>query len=878
MKRRMILVVAMCSVCFAAYSAQADGVRGIDIDFVTIGNAGNPWDTQVMETDGTAGYGDVSYEYRIGKYEITNGQWDSFVTAAGAPTGNPSEAYGRSTYWTGDNIPTTGVSWYEAAQFCNYLTSGDKSQGAYRFSGDNLNPGDFEGIDRDSAVSTYGIAYVIPTEDEWHKAAYYTGSDYSIYANGTDTAPIPGDDTNYDKVIGQPWDVGAGTMEQNGTFDMMGNVWEWNETLLPGSVRGVRGGYYYDDDYLRSSHRNYNAPYSERDIIGFRVASVPEPCSPVACPSADLNGDCFVDSDDFALMAIQWPATDFNDVAVMSNQWLTTDPCIPDDMAYIPDGTFDMGDSLGEGDSDELPVHTVTLDWFFMGKYEITNQQYCDYLNSALAQGLITVTSGVVYQAGASYAYSDTHNSHSKSQIDYNDVSETFSVRTKGEPPRDMSDHPMVMVTWYGAAAYCNWRSRQEGKEQCYNLSTGACDFGKYGYRLATEAEWEYAARGGLSARRFPWGDTITHSQANYCSSSSYSYDISPTRGCHPIWNDGYEPYTSPVGSFAANGYGLYDMAGNVWEWCNDWFLSSYYSSSPTNNPTGPVTGSSRVLRGGGWNYFACSCRVASRFITPTRSDSDFGFRLVLDLAPARPQEPDGMVWVDINDPGVSGHEGFNGEMSKYETTNAQYCQFLNAALASGDIYVDSNIVYGSDGSNSGADFVDEVYYNLAGSGYTHNGATNGGAARINYTGSSFTIDSGFENHPVTYISWYGSTAFCNYYGWRLPTEWEWQAVADYNGSYTYGCGTSINNSIANYHNSTHPDGTTVAGSFGAYGYGLCDMAGNVWEWTSSIYAGSSRVLRGGSWGGIDGYCTVSDRFDSYPDRTDGSFGFRVCR
>ena len=355
-------------------------------------------------------------------------------------------------------------------------------------------------------------------------------------------------------------------------------------------------------------------------LISFVVITISGSFCLGDCPSADLTGDCFVDYEDFALMAAQW---------------LTTDPCIPVGMAYIPGGTFEMGDSFNEGDSDELPVHTVTVDSFYMGKYEITNRQYCDYLNSAMSEGLVTVTSSVVYQAGSgtSYPYCDTHSASTYSQIDCNDVSGIFSVRTKSG--RDMSNDPMVEVSWYGAVAYCNWRSQEGGYETCYDPCdpNWPCDLSKKGYRLTTEAEWEYAARGGLSCRRFPWGDTISHDQANYKSSSVYSYDISPTKGYHPTWNDGVYPYTSAVGSFAPNGYGLYDMAGNVWEWCNDWYSGSYYSSSPTNNPTGPAGGSYRVIRGGYWSYTAYASRVADRYNnTPTNRNDLIGFRLVLDL------------------------------------------------------------------------------------------------------------------------------------------------------------------------------------------------------------------------------------------------------
>jgi len=328
----------------------------------------------------------------------------------------------------------------------------------------------------------------------------------------------------------------------------------------------------------------------------------------------------------------------------------------PEDIVLIPSGTFAMGDNPPDGYSDEFPVHTVTVDSFYIGKYEVTNGQYCDYLNSGKSQGLITVTSGVVYKAGSGtiYPYCDTSTSSSYSQIAYSGG--VFYVRTK--KGRNMANDPMVRVSWYGSAAYCNWRSQQDGYEQCYNLSTWNCDFSKKGYRLATEAEWEYAARGGLSGRRFPWGNDIYHTQANYYSSATISYDKSPTRGWHPLWNDGIKPYTSPVGFFdgtmkykaeyqwpgsatsyqttsGANNYGLYDMAGNVWEWCNDWYSETYYSSSPTNNPTGPLGPLNyRVFRGGGWYYSAEGCRVALRrhYWPDDRSGDGLGFRIVLDF------------------------------------------------------------------------------------------------------------------------------------------------------------------------------------------------------------------------------------------------------
>lgn len=288
METKMKKVMCVAIVCLLAVSnyVSADIIRGIDIDFVTIGNAGNLGDTRAEANPN--GCGAVGYDYRVGKYEITNDQWNAFTNAAHAPTGNDG-GYGYNSYWADPQQPTNFVSWYEAAQFCNYLTSGDKSEGAYLFSGNNANPGSFLGIDRTVAQATYGTIYVIPTEDEWYKAAYFKsdGSGYSTYANGQDTIPSA-DGWNYYGGYVPPWNVGAGTQEQNSTFDMMGNVCEWNETLISGLYRGIRG-WSYDSGgadpsgyYLSSSGRNdvLRNPIFENDSVGFRVASiVPEPAT-----------------------------------------------------------------------------------------------------------------------------------------------------------------------------------------------------------------------------------------------------------------------------------------------------------------------------------------------------------------------------------------------------------------------------------------------------------------------------------------------------------------------------------------------------------------------------------------------------------------------
>ena len=276
-------------------------------------------------------------------------------------------------------------------------------------------------------------------------------------------------------------------------------------------------------------------------------------------------------------------------------------------MVLIPAGPFRMGDAFMEGGADELPVHTVTVSAFSMDQYPVTKALWDEVRDWADFEGL---------------GYTDLPEAGGKG----------FS-------------HPVHTVSWFAAVQWANARSERDGLtpvyyttdafNTVYKTGTGMphANWSANGYRLPTEAEWEKAARGGVDGRRFPWadGNTIAHTRANYYANPSIpDYDVSATANGHPDYSVGATPYTSPVGSFAPNGYGLFDMAGNVQQWCWDWYSSTYYETSPDTDPRGPASGSSRVKRGGRWDVFADSCRVANRFSdSPGNERDSLGFRLV---------------------------------------------------------------------------------------------------------------------------------------------------------------------------------------------------------------------------------------------------------
>jgi len=272
----------------------------------------------------------------------------------------------------------------------------------------------------------------------------------------------------------------------------------------------------------------------------------------------------------------------------------------PAGMAFIPAGSFTIGDTL-DGESYALPTN-VFVSAFYMDMNLVSYSQW-----------------QMIYVYATNCGY-------------------TFINPGAGKA----ANHPVQTVDWYDCVKWSNARSQQAGLTPVYysdaiftqvftngETTNIYVNWSANGYRLPTEAEWEKAARGGLSGQRFPWGNNISENQANYFGYTNYfDYDIGPN-DYNETYATGDFPYTSPVGSFAPNGYALFDMAGNVMEWCWDWYGTPY--GQPTNtNPTGLETGSFRVLRGGFWAYYANSLRCADRELSnPNNSLNYIGFRCV---------------------------------------------------------------------------------------------------------------------------------------------------------------------------------------------------------------------------------------------------------
>ncbi len=313
----------------------------------------------------------------------------------------------------------------------------------------------------------------------------------------------------------------------------------------------------------------------------------------------------------------------------------------PPGMVSIPAGTFSMGSASF------TPIHPVTLSAFYLDRTEVTKDMWDGVRTWALTNGY-----------------------------------------TLSSASGKAANHPVQSMDWHNAVRWCNARSAREGLTPCYTNKNGTlfktgnfaggCNWSANGYRLPTEAEWEYAARGTGTTNRFPWIDCneIQHTRANYWSYAGTPYDTSLTRGYNPAYTNGAMPYTSPAGAFSANAYGLQDMAGNVFEWCWDYYKSPYLTT-PSLNPRGPATGSGHIIRGGSWgtvgNYAAYICTVDYRNYNSSDGLSNIiGFRCARSAPASGASLADGTGGPLASDPVASGP--FTADFRDYTLTVASAC------------------------------------------------------------------------------------------------------------------------------------------------------------------------------------------------------------
>jgi formylglycine-generating enzyme len=284
----------------------------------------------------------------------------------------------------------------------------------------------------------------------------------------------------------------------------------------------------------------------------------------------------------------------------------------PAGMAWIEGGSFQMGDDAGY--ADEVPAHPVTVSSFWMDVFEVNKAKWDEVYGWAITNG---------------YSFDNVGASRNGDNLGSSSIVSNLPC------------YPVYQINWFDAVKWCNARSEMEGLVPAYQYFSFSFYFTyqsgqrsnllvrSNGYRLPTEAEWEYAARGGRKGLRFPWGNTITHEWANYSAHpATYAYDVNPYTGSH-AWFAVHAQYISQCGAgLPPNDFGLFDMAGNVQEICWDWYGS--YTAGSQTNPVGPVSGTNRVVRGGAWNVDARGARCAARaYRAPENELGTIGFRCV---------------------------------------------------------------------------------------------------------------------------------------------------------------------------------------------------------------------------------------------------------
>ncbi len=560
--------------------------------------------------------------FYISDHEVTFAEYDAFCVATG-------RSLPQDSSWGRGDRPVINVSWYDAVAYCNWRSEREGLEPAYEMVVSAITGASVR-------FDPYKPGYRLPTEAEWEYACRAGSADPLTWGNSLSSL-----EANFDgrypygsaasgPYLGKTSAVRSYKPNAFGLYDMHGNVWEWCWDYY-GAYAGesaadplgaswdwrrvCRGGSWVSSgNALRSAKRNCYSPDFSSTSLGFRLARSqdglkrPEAAAvrpgtvlvrtlPMDKAEVYIDGKRVGDSPDVFSLAEgehlveararyqgkEYAASAKVGIRAGVDEYLSLtlreQIQVPAGMVYVEGGSFYMGSAPGESGrmTDEAPQHTVKLSPFFIGAYEVTFAEY-----------------------------------------------DAFCEATSRPKPSDQGwgrgSRPAINVSWLDAVAYCNWRSQKEGLQPVYTI-TGAdvrMDRSKNGYRLPTEAEWEYACRAGTTTAT-AFGNRISSEEANFDGGFPY--------GGAPIGP--YLEKTQPVGSYQPNALGIYDMHGNVNEWC--WDRYGAYKAEFQTDPEGPDGDSvSRAIRSGGWSDIGRFMRSAYRTgSNPELRNAQTGFRLV---------------------------------------------------------------------------------------------------------------------------------------------------------------------------------------------------------------------------------------------------------
>ncbi len=597
------------------------------------------------------------------------------MTAANWPLTVPPPAVG------GYRLPTE-AEWERAAAWDSAASGGPKHW-VYGFAADTLtgknranyldsnplyvNPlglavrpftapvGWFDGVNvsPNGSVATVNGASPVGCYDMCGEVLQWCGDWYDAYGADAQMNPL-GPTTGSERVLrGGSWQNNAGECRSAARFS--------GDPSLATANRGFRHARSKPSVVLNSFAINSDAPSTGTSVVTLNNACSGGPTAYMASESPGFTGaswetygtaPSFTLSSGIGTRTVYFKVQNANGESNVVSDSIFLAP----EMASVAAGTFTMGrtasgDDAAYGATAEDPRHQVTLAAYQIGKCGVTNREYCYVLNWALEKGYLKNSTGAAWPGtGDLFAGGNLHFilylTDAGCNIQYSDG--VFTPKTRPGLPdatnQPMDMHPVVDVTWYGAAAFCNWLGEMQGLAPCYDMATAnwpltAAPPTSGGYRLPTEAEWERAAAWNGS-KHWIYGFTSDTNVGN-----SQCNDYARIGGVYAYVNPlglGANPYTSPAGWFdgvnvspngdvqtanSASPAGCYDMSGNVWQWCSDWYAA--YGAADQVNPVGPATGSNRVLRGGGWSSYYYACRSAARSSNfASYAHNNIGFRL----------------------------------------------------------------------------------------------------------------------------------------------------------------------------------------------------------------------------------------------------------